>query len=214
MITLILSIILVVIIILLFQRCKFTCSSLGNELFGQDPSIRASVGWLAGPHYGYDPIDHFAKQIYNLRMSRASKYGCEDVCHTRNDHCEECIRDGMLSEYEKSSNNKEGIKAFSSRKRSGLDSEGIKAFSSRKRSGLDSEGIKAFSSRKRSGLDSEGIKLNIFSNYPNLISSPLPGIGPEPEELSEDYKEGHHPYILQDVIDEVRRDTQGCKSCG
>lgn len=43
------------------KGCKLTCS---KESYGQDPSIRASTGWLAGTGmYGYDPIQRFAEQI-------------------------------------------------------------------------------------------------------------------------------------------------------
>nr|QBK86302.1 MAG: hypothetical protein LCMAC102_00970 [Marseillevirus LCMAC102] len=49
------------------QKCK--C----DERFGQDASIRASSGWLAGPKgvYGYDPIDQFARQIEEMKARKA-----------------------------------------------------------------------------------------------------------------------------------------------
>jgi hypothetical protein len=41
-----------------------------SESYGQDASIRAAVGWIAGPKgmYGYDPVDEFAKQIEEMRQ--------------------------------------------------------------------------------------------------------------------------------------------------
>lgn len=44
-----------------------------DEEYGQDASIRASVGWLAGPKglYGYDPIDQYAEQIAEVKRREA-----------------------------------------------------------------------------------------------------------------------------------------------
>ena len=47
--------IIVLIVVLLFSSSR--------DHYGQDPSIRASVGWVAGPLYGYDPVAEFARQI-------------------------------------------------------------------------------------------------------------------------------------------------------
>ena len=62
--TVLILIIGVVAAYLFIQYCA--CSA---EKFGQDASIRASVGWIAGPKgmYGYDPIDHFAQQIAQMK---------------------------------------------------------------------------------------------------------------------------------------------------
>lgn len=48
-----------------------------KECFGQDASIRASVGGLAGPAglYGFDPIDIFAKQIEAEKRIYFQKHG-------------------------------------------------------------------------------------------------------------------------------------------
>ena len=52
----------------------------GSEFFGQDASIRASSGWLAGPKglYGYDPIDHFAEQIEEMKRREAIQVSSPD----------------------------------------------------------------------------------------------------------------------------------------
>lgn len=46
-----------------------------SEGFGQDPTTRAQVGWLAGPKglYGYDPVVHFADQIEAMK-NRENQY--------------------------------------------------------------------------------------------------------------------------------------------
>lgn len=47
------------------------CYSIHHrDYYGQDASIRASVGWIAGPMYGYDPIGQFAKQIEEMKEKR------------------------------------------------------------------------------------------------------------------------------------------------
>jgi len=44
------------------------------EKYGQDASIRASAGWVAGRGmYGYDPIQRYAEQIEE--MKRAKRIG-------------------------------------------------------------------------------------------------------------------------------------------
>ncbi len=59
--------VVLIVIFLNMQKCK--C----DESFGQDASIRASSGWLAGPKgvYGYDPIDQFARQIEEMKARTA-----------------------------------------------------------------------------------------------------------------------------------------------
>ena len=52
----------VVVLIFYFQKCSLTCKSDRDD-YGQDASIRATTGWIAGPMYGYDPIDQFAEEI-------------------------------------------------------------------------------------------------------------------------------------------------------
>ena len=64
-ITLFLIIILVILLIFIFTGFGFNCDS--SENFGQDPSSRVQAGWVAGPNYGYDPINHFAEQIDAMR---------------------------------------------------------------------------------------------------------------------------------------------------
>jgi len=49
------------------HKCSVTC--VNTEGYGQDASIRASSGWLAGSGmYGYDPITEFAEQIRMVNM--------------------------------------------------------------------------------------------------------------------------------------------------
>ena len=59
---------LTVLIIGYMWGCKITCSK--TEGYGQDASVRASSGWIAGNGlYGYDPITEFAEQIEQMRAS-------------------------------------------------------------------------------------------------------------------------------------------------
>jgi len=55
--------IVVVVVLLVLWVVKGGCS----EGYGQDASIRASAGWIAGPNYGFDPVQQFADQIQELR---------------------------------------------------------------------------------------------------------------------------------------------------
>lgn len=66
--SILLGILIVVVVWLSFQS---------KECFGQDASIRASVGGLAGPAglYGFDPIDVFARQIEAERQIYFAKHG-------------------------------------------------------------------------------------------------------------------------------------------
>ncbi|MDB4769431.1 hypothetical protein OAG24_00550 [bacterium] len=44
-----------------------------KDYYGQDASIRASSGWIAGPIYGQDPIQQYANQIANMRTFKNRK---------------------------------------------------------------------------------------------------------------------------------------------
>jgi hypothetical protein len=57
------------IIIILLIVGLFIVSITLHEGYGQDASIRASAGWIAGPNYGYDPITQFADQIAEMRAN-------------------------------------------------------------------------------------------------------------------------------------------------
>jgi hypothetical protein len=77
-------IIVVVVVLLVFWIIKGGCS----EGYGQDASIRASAGWIAGPNYGFDPVQQYADQIQALRdqdfqkeMSREN-YGNAKPCNS------------------------------------------------------------------------------------------------------------------------------------
>lgn len=51
-------------------RQKAGCGKC-SEKYGQDPSIRASVGWIAGNGmYGYDPITEYADQIAEMTREK------------------------------------------------------------------------------------------------------------------------------------------------
>lgn len=79
---LILLIAIVAVILFLFTSRKCTLKCNYSENFGQDASIRAQSGWIAGPKgmYGYDPIDQFAEQIEEQRrMSHMRNYSDSSV---------------------------------------------------------------------------------------------------------------------------------------
>jgi len=63
-----------------------------RDYYGQDPSIRASVGWIAGPLYGQDPITQFADEI--AEMERKIHLRCHKICkgRSRSGECHECVR--------------------------------------------------------------------------------------------------------------------------
>ena len=63
-----LALILVIVLIIWFSACNMKCNP--EERYGQDPSSRSQAGWIAGPMYGYDPIDHFAEQIASLEAGK------------------------------------------------------------------------------------------------------------------------------------------------
>ncbi len=73
-----LSVILIVGVVIFFivvtQRCRVSCLC-SSERFGQDASIRATSGWIAGPKnmYGYDPIDVFARQIAEMKARKRAE---------------------------------------------------------------------------------------------------------------------------------------------
>jgi hypothetical protein len=69
-VTVLIIIAAVALIIFASQRCSLRCTT--SEGFGQDASIRASSGGLAGPKgmYGYDPIDQFAAQIEEMKAAK------------------------------------------------------------------------------------------------------------------------------------------------
>lgn len=53
----------VVIVVLVLWVVKGKCS----EGFGQDASMRVAAGWVAGPDYGFDPVQEYADQLSVLR---------------------------------------------------------------------------------------------------------------------------------------------------
>ncbi len=69
----------VISVIMISRRCRWTCNTTHSERFGQDASVRVQSGWIAGHRgmYGYDPIDQFAAQISTMkarkRAGRASR---------------------------------------------------------------------------------------------------------------------------------------------
>lgn len=90
--TFVVLVILVVVLIFILQRNS--C----QEDYGQDASIRASTGWLAGPKglYGYDPIDHFADQIAamekrNVVSSPLEGVGPEEYTTGSQKKCGSCM---------------------------------------------------------------------------------------------------------------------------
>lgn len=85
--------ILVLIIVGIFIVCW-----RDRDYFGQDPSVRASAGWVAGPSYGYDPITQFARQIEEMKADirhKARELGCHEVCEKDGKACRECIQYGL-----------------------------------------------------------------------------------------------------------------------
>jgi hypothetical protein len=88
------TIIAVVVLIFYFQKCSVSCKC-SRDKFGQDPSIRANAGWVAGPMYGYDPIDKFAGEIdeYKAKFRRkADSIGCGHACQISQDECLKCFQ--------------------------------------------------------------------------------------------------------------------------
>lgn len=64
------QIVLIIVLIVLFWMWM---TSSPKDHYGQDPSIRASAGWVAGPIYGYDPIAQFAEEIREMDAREAAK---------------------------------------------------------------------------------------------------------------------------------------------
>ena len=63
--------------------------------FGQDASVRASAGWLAGNGmYGYDPIQKFAEEIEDMKERnriKATQIGCDGACKRTGRECSSCF---------------------------------------------------------------------------------------------------------------------------
>jgi hypothetical protein len=59
-----LKLLFIILIILFFV---FLLKGKCSEHYGQDASIRAAVGWAAGPNYGFDPVQIYANQIEENR---------------------------------------------------------------------------------------------------------------------------------------------------
>lgn len=57
--TILIFVLCVILLLVFFGKC--------SENYGQDASIRAAVGWAAGPNYGFDPVQIYADQIEQNR---------------------------------------------------------------------------------------------------------------------------------------------------
>ena len=94
--TLIAIIGLIILLVFYFQKCTLSCPcNNSHDNFGQDPSIRANAGWVAGPIYGYDPIDQFAEQIQEMKerlREKADKIGCGPACSINETECAKCFQ--------------------------------------------------------------------------------------------------------------------------
>jgi len=68
--------------------CRIECNK--KEGYGQDASVRASAGWVAGNGmYGFDPIQQFADQIAQMRADHTSYNGVEGFCpHAETGRCD------------------------------------------------------------------------------------------------------------------------------
>ncbi len=89
-----------IILVFYMQRCNLSCKCNGRDSFGQDASIRAGSGWVAGPMYGYDPIDKFAAEIEESKIlfrRKVKEAGCVDACLINQDACSLCLSDAGLS---------------------------------------------------------------------------------------------------------------------
>lgn len=80
-------IITVVIVLLVLWVVKEGCNK--NEGYGQDASIRAAAGWVAGPNYGFDPVQQFADQIQALREQEFQREARENYGNTK--PCNSCM---------------------------------------------------------------------------------------------------------------------------
>ena len=96
-----LVVVAVAILVFYMQRCRLACKCNGRDDYGQDASIRANSGWVAGPMYGYDPINKFAEEIEESKMGfrkKVQEAGCVDACSINQDVCALCLADAGLSE--------------------------------------------------------------------------------------------------------------------
>lgn len=94
-----LVVVAVVVLIFYMQRCKVECDD-DKDNYGQDASIRASAGWVAGPMYGYDPINQFANEIEESRAefrAKVQEANCVEACSVNKDICAMCLSDAGLS---------------------------------------------------------------------------------------------------------------------
>lgn len=99
-----LIVVAVIVLVFYMQRCSLSCKC-DRDNYGQDASIRAAAGWVAGPNgksmYGYDPIDKFAAEIEESKMKfrhKVDKAGCRDACMGRDqDTCGRCLDDAGAS---------------------------------------------------------------------------------------------------------------------
>lgn len=88
----------VVVLIFYFQKCSLTCKNTRKSTrddYGQDASIRATTGWIAGPMYGYDPIDQFAEEIEVFKADfrkKADSIGCKEACLINQGECAKCFQ--------------------------------------------------------------------------------------------------------------------------
>ena len=95
-----LVVVAVVVLVFYMQSCKLSCND-GRDNYGQDASIRANSGWVAGPMYGYDPINKFADEIEESRMHfrhKVDQAGCRAACMGQDqDTCARCLDDAGAS---------------------------------------------------------------------------------------------------------------------
>lgn len=61
---------IVIVVVLVVWLLKGKCS----EGFGQDASMRVAAGWVAGPNYGFDPVQDYADQLEALREEERNKH--------------------------------------------------------------------------------------------------------------------------------------------
>ncbi len=88
-----LIIVAALVLVFYMQRCSFSCNE--RDSYGQDASIRANAGWVAGPMYGYDPIDKFAAEIAESKAEfrrKVNAAGCKNACMGKDqDECGRCL---------------------------------------------------------------------------------------------------------------------------
>ncbi len=89
-----LIIVAVIVLVFYMQRCKLSCKC-SRDSYGQDASIRANAGWVAGPMYGYDPINKFAAEIAESKAEfrmKVNAVGCKNACMGKDqDECGRCL---------------------------------------------------------------------------------------------------------------------------